>query len=183
MWAHNDLRVSTRYTLPVASLSEIRRKKKDYGNVFIFFLFQSKLHSRYYVDEQFENVMYVWCVAFVHCTVNIMEISNYTECPGGHVPDFGRMFLTLKYTDIAQNTYTRSWTVTEIMAREKCGLLVVPRTVPVSRVVTLHCECPSFSLTTESSTFRLHYQQMSQLQWIVIQYCWIFTCHVKCLEP
>jgi len=24
----------------------------------------------------------------------------------------------LKYTDITQNTYTQSWTVTEIMARE-----------------------------------------------------------------
>ena len=24
---------------------------------------------------------------------------------GGDVPDFGRMFLTLKYTDITQNTY------------------------------------------------------------------------------
>ena len=42
----------------------------------------------------------------------------YTECPGGNVPDFGRMFLKLKYTDITQNTYIRSWTVTEIMARE-----------------------------------------------------------------
>ena len=30
---------------------------------------------------------------------------QYTECPGGNVPDFGRMFLTLKYTDITQNTY------------------------------------------------------------------------------
>ena len=38
--------------------------------------------------------------------------------PGGNVPDFGRMFLTLKYTDRTQNTYIRSWTVTEIMARE-----------------------------------------------------------------
>ena len=28
----------------------------------------------------------------------------------------------------------------------------------------VHCACPSFSLTAESSTFRLHYQQMSQLQ-------------------
>jgi hypothetical protein len=37
----------------------------------------------------------------------------------------------LKYTDIAQNTYVQSSTVTEIMAREKCGLLAVPRTVPV----------------------------------------------------
>ena len=25
--------------------------------------------------------------------------------PGGNVPDFGRMFLTLKYTDMTQNTY------------------------------------------------------------------------------
>ena len=38
--------------------------------------------------------------------------------PGGNVPDFGRMFLTLKYTDITQNTYIRSSTVTERMARE-----------------------------------------------------------------
>ena len=29
----------------------------------------------------------------------------YTGCPGGNVPDFGRMFLTLKYTDITRNTY------------------------------------------------------------------------------
>ena len=32
----------------------------------------------------------------------------YTECQGGNVPDFGRMFLTLKYTDITLNTYIRS---------------------------------------------------------------------------
>jgi len=38
------------------------------------------------------------------------------------VPDFGRVFLMLKYTDITQNT------VTEIMAREKWGLLAVPNT-------------------------------------------------------
>jgi hypothetical protein len=34
------------------------------------------------------------------------------------VPDFGRVFLMVKYTDITQNTYVQSWTVTEIMARE-----------------------------------------------------------------
>jgi hypothetical protein len=37
----------------------------------------------------------------------------------------------LKYTDITQNTYIQSWTVTEIMAGEKCGLLAVPHIVPV----------------------------------------------------
>jgi len=38
----------------------------------------------------------------------------------------------LKYTDITQNTYVQSLMVTEIMAREKCGLLAGPCTVPVS---------------------------------------------------
>ena len=38
----------------------------------------------------------------------------------------------LNYTDITQNTYVQIWTVTEIMAREMCGLLAGPRTVPVT---------------------------------------------------
>jgi len=42
----------------------------------------------------------------------------YTGCPRRNVPDFGRAFLMLKYTDITQNTYVQLWTVTEIMARE-----------------------------------------------------------------
>jgi hypothetical protein len=37
-----------------------------------------------------------------------------------------------KYVDITQNMYIQSWTVTEITAREKCGLLAGPSTVPVS---------------------------------------------------
>jgi len=32
----------------------------------------------------------------------------YTECPRRNVPDFGRMLLMLKYTDIPQNTYIQS---------------------------------------------------------------------------
>jgi len=56
----------------------------------------------------------------------------HTGCPRRNVPDFGRVFLMLKYTDITQNTYVQSWTVTDIMARGKCGLLAGPRTVPVS---------------------------------------------------
>jgi hypothetical protein len=34
------------------------------------------------------------------------------------VPDFGRVFLMAKYTDIAQNTHVQSGMVTEIMAIE-----------------------------------------------------------------
>ena len=52
----------------------------------------------------------------MHCINN--KILSNTECPGGNVPDFKRMFLTLKYTDITQNTCIRCWTVTEIVARE-----------------------------------------------------------------
>jgi len=55
-----------------------------------------------------------------------------TGCPRRNVPDFGRVFLMLKYTDITQNNYVQSRTVAEMMAREKCGLLAGPRTVPVS---------------------------------------------------
>ena len=59
------------------------------------------------------------------------SVKRYTGCPRRNVPDFGRVFLMLKYTDITQNTYVQSGTVMEIMAREKCGLLAGPRTVPV----------------------------------------------------
>jgi len=31
-----------------------------------------------------------------------------TGCPRRNVPDFGRVFLMLKYTDITQNTYVQS---------------------------------------------------------------------------
>ena len=55
--------------------------------------------------------------------------SVYTGCSRRNVPDFGRVFLMLNYTDITQNTYIQSWTVTEIIAREKCGLHRCWRTV------------------------------------------------------
>jgi len=35
-------------------------------------------------------------------------LTVYTECPRRNVPDFVRAFLTLKYTDITQNTYVQS---------------------------------------------------------------------------
>jgi len=43
---------------------------------------------------------------------------HYAWCPRRNVPEFGRVFLMLKYTDITQNTYVQSGAVTEIMARE-----------------------------------------------------------------
>jgi len=81
-------------------------------------------------------------------------ISTYicTGCPGGNVPELGRMFLKFKYYDITKNTYIRSWTVTEIKVWEKCGLLAVPRTVPGSRdVLPVGYTCPSLSTAGSSA--------------------------------
>ena len=36
------------------------------------------------------------------------QTSGNTGCPRRNVPDFGRVFLMLKYTDITQNTYVQS---------------------------------------------------------------------------
>ena len=56
--------------------------------------------------------------AIIRDTVTSKHTYIYTGCPRRNVPDFGGVFLMLKYTDITQSTYIQSWTVTEIMARE-----------------------------------------------------------------
>jgi len=43
---------------------------------------------------------------------------GYTGCPKGIGQNFGRVFLMFDFTDITQNTYIQSWTVTEIIVRE-----------------------------------------------------------------
>ena len=53
----------------------------------------------------------------------------YTGCPSRKGPNFGRVFLRSNYTDITQNNYIQSSMVTEILAREKCGILWCLRTV------------------------------------------------------
>jgi len=41
-------------------------------------------------------------------TAGVMGRGSYTGCPRRNVPDFRRVFLMLKYTDITQNTYVQS---------------------------------------------------------------------------
>ena len=53
----------------------------------------------------------------------------------------------LKFTDITQNTYIQSCTVTEIMAREKCGLLAGLRTLP--------CQLTGFRMSVLDCRVRL----------------------------
>jgi len=59
----------------------------------------------------------------------LIYIYIYTGCPRRNLRGFGRVFLMLNYTDITQNTYIQSWTVTELMAIGKCWLLGCSRTV------------------------------------------------------
>ena len=55
----------------------------------------------------FNNIMhYLRVYGYDVCI--IVSVFIYTGCPVGNMPDFGRMFLTLKYTDLTQNTYIRS---------------------------------------------------------------------------
>ena len=56
--------------------------------------------------DSFEALAPTFQIAQGFIYINTLYI--YTGCPGGNVPDFGRMFLTLKYTNLTQNTYIRS---------------------------------------------------------------------------
>jgi hypothetical protein len=48
-------------------------------------------------------------VSACSCPVSLDAIGGvYTGCTRRNVPDFGRMFLMLNYTDITQNTYIQS---------------------------------------------------------------------------
>jgi len=62
----------------------------------------------------------------------------------------------LNYTDITQNTYNQSLTVTEIMAREQCGHLAFPRSVrlQLSSALTVTEECVTYFFDGTSSTQR-----------------------------
>jgi hypothetical protein len=84
------------------------------------------------------------------------------------VPDLRRVFLMVKYTDITQNTNVQSWTVMEIMAREKCGILAGLCTIGISwhalsvyvlecDVISPHtssCECADRNVTSESASLQ-----------------------------
>jgi len=67
----------------------------------------------------------------------------YTGCPRMNVRDFGRVFLMLNYTDITQNTYIQSSTVTEIMAIEKCGFWGVHVLYDVRDTILVLCAYPT----------------------------------------
>ena len=66
-------------------------KMRYNANIYFIRLTSSRLLRHYNI------YIYKFCVCVCVCVC--------TECPGGNMPDFGRMFLTLNYTDITQNTF------------------------------------------------------------------------------
>ena len=46
-------------------------------------------------------------IGFASACMSVRRTS-YTGCPRRNVPDFGRVFFMLKYTDITQNIYVQS---------------------------------------------------------------------------
>ena len=100
----------------------------------------------------------------VEFTQSACLVYRYTWCPKRNVKYFGRVFLMLNYTDITQNTYVQSWTVTEIMAREKCGRLPFPFTVRLQL-------CSALTLTEQCSTHLCDSTSSAQRDKIVFHYC------------
>jgi len=119
------------------------------------------------------NHIYISTVYIKGLQPNSAKGNQYTGCPRRNVPDFGRVFLMLKYTDITQNTYVQSWTVTEIMAREKCGILAGPHTVSVSWQ-----SYPFPSLSVVSYDGNSAHASHSQPCYVTAGHS-----HVYCLEP
>jgi len=47
-------------------------------------------------------------MGLIYIALNVHNVIHvYTGWPRRNVPDFGRVFLMLKYTDISQNTYVQ----------------------------------------------------------------------------
>ena len=84
----------------------------------------SLLHPILFFDTFIYPSIYAEVYHVVSSLLNHTHIYIYTGCNRRNVRDFGRVFLRSNCTDITQNTYIQSSMVTEILAREKCGLRV-----------------------------------------------------------
>jgi len=53
-------------------------------------------------------LMQIFTLLYLHCQITLRLLMSYKGCPRRNVKYFGRVFLELNYTDIAQNTYIQS---------------------------------------------------------------------------
>ena len=52
--------------------------------------------------------LYIYIYTHIYTYIYSVCVCVYTGCPRRNAPDFGRVFLMLKYADITQNTYVQS---------------------------------------------------------------------------
>ena len=102
----------------------IQKDLKLYSDPILYWGQQIRLWPLEIRKKNYQRSRSVPCLYKIPCIIRILthflptpQITA-TVCPRRNVPYFGRVFLMLNYTDITQNTYIQSWTVTEIMARE-----------------------------------------------------------------
>ena len=63
------------------------------------------LYQQMHIHIQYKIILQM----LLHVLVLLHHLQGaYTWCPRRNVPDFRRVFLMLKYTDITQNTYVQS---------------------------------------------------------------------------
>jgi hypothetical protein len=72
-------------------------KYSELKKIYIYSRITTNSRSRDSCRDLFKNIK---ILPHVH--------STYIECPRRNVPNYGRVFLMLKYTDITQNTYVQS---------------------------------------------------------------------------
>ena len=80
-----------------------------------------------------------------HLTI-LYSARQIYRCFGRYLPYIGEKVPSVNVHRYNKHTYIRSFTVMEMMTREKCGILVIPRTVPVEHVMlSVHCAGKSLS--------------------------------------
>jgi len=119
-------------------------------------LLPAELHEDHAHHITLDKVQAKSVAATAQLMLAILFMCRKTCCIQGVPGGIRRM---LKYTNITQSTYIQSWTVTEIMTREKCGLLAVQRTV----LVKLTCYLYTAHVRPwewNAVTFRVRYERL-----------------------
>jgi len=69
--------------------------------------FLLKYGAEVFLEDEVSSVRSILACRRSGC-IRSEVVCSYTGCPRRNVPDFGRVFLMLNYTDITQNTYAQN---------------------------------------------------------------------------
>ena len=149
-----------------------------------FWIIENKRKFIYYLHTLFKvRIFYILNNCMFHKKIQSLYIYIYIGCPGGEcarlqenvpyvkVHRSNPKHLYPKFNGYGDNGERKVWS--------SCGS-TYRAYFACCYPYTAHIR-PSVSQPSQAhSAFIIN---MSQLQWIVIQYGWIFMCPVKCLEP